>query len=228
MIILEIIYLPFMVLCSVLSYYLPWVGGKLLTFRKIPISEQKETSFVLGIVACIAGVAIMFRSNYFWEALIAFIFLLLLLLISWIDWHTGYILDQLTIGGSLIIVGLQLVFHSSVLPSQLLSSVIIFLCLYILAKGTNRIGRGDAKLMAMCALLLNWQSMLLALWIASISGLIFIVIGALRKRIEIRQYALPFGPHLALGAFSSYLYGEQVLHLFFDKHVLSTLAIHIL
>lgn len=215
MIILEILYFLFWVLCCVLSFYLPWIGRKLLKFRKIPIQEQKDTSIILGVVASVSGVAVLFRSLNFWEILIAFIFLLLLLLIGWIDWHTGYILDQLTIGGSLVIVGFELIFYPSILPVQLINSILIFLCLYLLAKGTKRLGEGDAKLMAMCALLMDWQSVLLALWIASISGLVFMTILSLHKKIEIRQYALPFGPHLALGAFSSYLYGEQALNLFF-------------
>jgi prepilin signal peptidase PulO-like enzyme (type II secretory pathway) len=174
---------------------------------------SKNTSLVLGFMGSVSSAAIIYQRLSWWETILAFIFLLLLLLIGWIDWHTGYILDPLTIGGSCIFVGFQLSFYTSSFLFQLFTSILIFLCLYVLAKGTKRLGEGDAKLVAMCALLMDWQSVLLALWIASISGLIFISIRALQKKITIRD-ALPFGPHIALGAFSSYLYGEQVLNLF--------------
>jgi prepilin signal peptidase PulO-like enzyme (type II secretory pathway) len=229
MIFLGIIYSMIIVLMvGIAGFYLPWFGKRLLIYRKISVPSTKDTSILLGVIASFAGVMILLRITVFWEVMLAFIFLLFLLLIGWMDWHTGYILDQLTIGGSLVIIAIQLGWNSSVLGYQLINSMFIFLLLFLIAKGTNRLGQGDAKLMGMCALLMNWQSILLALWLASTSGLVFMAIQIHRKKIEIRKYALPFGPHLALGSFSSYLYGDQVINLFFSKYVLSTLVVHIL
>ncbi|MCH5584044.1 A24 family peptidase [Shimazuella sp. AN120528] len=226
---MEVFYLLITVLCSgLLGFHLPWIGKRLLVYRKIPLSNTKDVSIFLGVIASLAGGMIVFRFSFFWEVMLAMIFLFLLLLIGWIDWHTGYILDQLTISGSLVIAGIQLVWNPSELSSKLVGSISIFLLLFLLAKTTNRLGQGDAKLMAMCALLMNWQSVLLAIWLASISGLIYLTIVSFRKKIGMRKYALPFGPHLAFGSFSSYLFGEQLNHLFSSEVVLSILSVHIL
>lgn len=216
MIYLENTKLAISVLSTVLvGYYLPWIGKKILVYRKITIPTSQNSSLLLGGIASFIGGVMVMDMFFFWEIGLSLIFLVLLLLIGWVDWHTGYILDPLTIGGSLLIVTMQCIWNPSILPSRLGGSISIFLLFFFLAKVTKRMGQGDAKMLAMCALMMDWQSVLVAIWLASISGLVFVIILAVRKKIEIQKFAFPFGPHLAFGALSSYLYGEWVIRLFF-------------
>jgi leader peptidase (prepilin peptidase)/N-methyltransferase len=199
--------------CGLIGLFLPVLGKKLLHYRGI-ISPHVDKSVSLGIFAAIGGVSIVLQIKEPSQLFLSFFFLFVLLLIGWVDWHTGYILDQLTFGGSILIIGIQLISYPSMVPFHLAVSVSSYLFLYVVAKGTNRLGIGDAKLVAMCALIMGWQEILFALWLSSISGLLYVGILIIRKKINFRSYSLPFGPHLAIGFFLSYLFGENISYLF--------------
>lgn len=83
----------------------------------------------------------------------------------------------------------------------------IFLVVYFLTRG-NGIGGGDIKLMAAAGLLLGWQSVLLSLFIGSLSGS---VIHITLMRLRGKERILAFGPYLAMGIFVSMLYGEKII-----------------
>ncbi|WP_028775486.1 prepilin peptidase [Shimazuella kribbensis] len=199
--------------CGLVGLFLPFLGKKLLHYRGI-VSPSADRSVFLGILAAIGGVSIVLQIEEPSQLILSFLFLFLLQLIGWIDWHTGYILDQLTFGGSILIVGIQLIFNPSMVPIHLAVSASLYLFLYAVAKGTNRLGLGDAKLVAMCALIMEWQDILCALWLSSISGLLYVGILVIQKKMISRSYSLPFGPHLAIGFFLSYLFGENIACLF--------------
>jgi prepilin signal peptidase PulO-like enzyme (type II secretory pathway) len=182
---------------------------------------------LLAILGGAGGGFIFFQLHTIFEAGIALLFLYILLLIGWIDWHTFYILDQLTIGGYVIFVFLLAIHNLSSLPYQIATSIVTYLILLAVAKSTNRLGQGDAKLMALCSLMISWQGVLFALWLASISGLLYVAFLFSRRKFSLND-ALPFGPHLALGAFLSYLISLRCSIFFSCKSVLSTLLAHIL
>lgn len=211
----------------VCAFYLPMLGSRLLIYRKIDHSFVNRPSLVLAIIAGFVSIATFFHIDNNSDRFISLLFLLLLLLIAWIDLHTGYILNELTFGGMIIFFCYQGIEHGSQLPIYLLSSFVTGILLTLLAKFSKGIGLGDAKLMAMCALVISWSSIIIAFWIASVSGLIYILY--LRKKVTIhRKYAIAFGPHLAFGAYFSFLYGRELIEHFSKYVVLSTLVAHIL
>jgi leader peptidase (prepilin peptidase)/N-methyltransferase len=219
----------FAILCLIAaSFWLPYFGKMLLAYRGMPHAALRSYSIFLSIMGGIGGALLLYLQPADLELVIGLVFLFLLLLISWMDWHTYYILDQLTIGGSLLLFLLLAIEHFPGLFSHLIGSAAVYLFFYILGKGTHRLGQGDAKLLAMCALVLNWQGILFALWLASISGLVFVMfLVGKRKSLSLKD-KLAFGPHLALGAFLAYLFINKCPLTFSCKTVLSTLLVHIL
>jgi len=76
--------------------------------------------------------------------------------------------------------------------------------------GQAAMGAGDSKLMAMIGAWLGWQLMLVAGFLACLTGAI-VGIGALKLGRLSRRQAMPFGPFLALGAGLSLFYGQSLL-----------------
>ncbi|OIP64704.1 MAG: prepilin peptidase [Nitrospirae bacterium CG08_land_8_20_14_0_20_52_24] len=101
-------------------------------------------------------------------------------------------------------------------PDALFGSALGFGIFYIIAKvspkifGQEGMGGGDIKLIAMIGAFLGWQKMLLTIMLGSLAGSIvgiFLMI-FFRKG---RQYAVPFGPFLSLGALMSLFWGTSMI-----------------
>lgn len=108
--------------------------------------------------------------------------------------------------------------------SYLLSSLIIFIILFIIRIGSRYIykreafGFGDVKLGALLGFILGWKAALLAIFFGFvIAGLVILVL-AIVKKINRKSY-IPFGPFLIVGAITHLFFGKLVilwyLHLFF-------------
>lgn len=208
----------FVGLSMVGGYFIPRMGFKLLHYRQIATGRLR---FVSWYPAFWSGLGAWIVYNHFqqpFDRILSLFFLFLLLLIAWIDLHTGYIFNQLTYGGYVILLVVQLLRNPADLPRYLLMSLVIYTVFYVIAKGTKGIGQGDAKLVAMCSLIMDWQYIILAVWIASLSGLCYAAFYHQKYRNIHRKIAMPFGPHLAFGLFFVYLFGEQVFHRFFYLH----------
>ena len=84
----------------------------------------------------------------------------------------------------------------------------LLLLIAIVSKGG--MGGGDIKLYAVLGLVLGVWNTLLSLFLASLIALGY---GAfiLAKRKQKRRVPIPFGPAIALGAWISYIYGEQMI-----------------
>ncbi|MNM92766.1 Type 4 prepilin-like proteins leader peptide-processing enzyme [compost metagenome] len=71
-------------------------------------------------------------------------------------------------------------------------------------------GMGDAKLLALCGLVIGLPGTLLALFIACVLGTVVggaMMLGGTVKR---KQH-IPFGPWLIIGILVSYGYGSQII-----------------
>jgi leader peptidase (prepilin peptidase)/N-methyltransferase len=71
-------------------------------------------------------------------------------------------------------------------------------------------GGGDVKLMAMIGSFLGWKLVLLAFFIAPISGAIVGIVLKIRDGQEV----IPYGPHLSLAALVTVFWGEKIVRLF--------------
>ncbi|APB35295.1 type 4 prepilin peptidase [Gloeomargarita lithophora Alchichica-D10] len=77
--------------------------------------------------------------------------------------------------------------------------------------GQTALGGGDPKLAAMLGVWLHWQLLLVALFIAVLTGAVAGVGGRLTGRLTSGQ-PMPFGPFLALGGGVALLFGADLWH----------------
>ena len=78
----------------------------------------------------------------------------------------------------------------------------IFIWLFwLISKG--KIGRGDAKLSALISLFLGLWGWLLAIFVASFFGLLFVLIKVRCGKMTVKE-GIPFAPFLILGGIASF------------------------
>lgn len=176
---------------------------------------------------CIA-VVVFWRIGWTPKLIPALLFVWALLALAMIDLETCLLPDRITKPG--IIIGLLLngsaVFWQGLALTTplnaLLGVVIGYGCLWLLSTGyqqaTGRygMGGGDLKLLGMIGAWLGWQAVLMTLMIAAVSGGLVAMVYLLRGKG--RDYAIPFGPYLALGGVLMLLW-PQMVHLYL--HLLS-------
>lgn len=139
-----------------------------------------------------------------------------LLVITCIDLSHQIIPNVITLPG----IALGLLCAATILPVGLLDSVLGTVLgygipwglanAYLLLRGRQGMGLGDAKLLAMIGAFLGWKPVLLTVMVgAAVGSVVGLVLIAL-KRVRRDQY-LPFGPFLALGAIVSLFFHSVVL-----------------
>lgn len=137
-----------------------------------------------------------------------------LLVLSVIDWDTQEIPDGiqvflLTVG--LIWNGYALWAGLHIWLSNLIGFFAVSVPLLLLSVATKGgMGGGDIKLTAVCGLILGWQSSLLALALAALSGTLFMLPSLLFKKRGWKSQ-VPFGPFLAAGYFFSMCFGSAFI-----------------
>jgi leader peptidase (prepilin peptidase) / N-methyltransferase len=151
---------------------------------------------------------IHFGLNY--HLLVALSLISVLIPIVCIDLQHQLIPDALNLAGGVIaliaLLWSDISFVSA--ASGFLIGGSILLLIAVISRGG--MGGGDIKMMAMMGLFLGWRMTLLALFVSFIIGgvgsLIFILTG-----IKGRKDMIPFVPFLALGGFTAYVYGNEIL-----------------
>ena len=83
----------------------------------------------------------------------------------------------------------------------------VLLLLWYITSG-RAIGGGDIKLMAVCGLLIGWQSIIAAFLLGCVIGT---VVHIIRMAFTKAGRVLAFGPYLAAGVFVSMLWGGQIV-----------------
>jgi leader peptidase (prepilin peptidase)/N-methyltransferase len=141
----------------------------------------------------------------------------ILLAISLIDLSRQVIPDRLSIplaAAGLIVAALL---DRTTITDHLLGAMGGFLSLWPVAiayrhmRGRTGMGGGDPKLFGAIGAWVAWQGLPGVLLYASLSGLIHALLLFLWGRGMTRATRIPFGPHLALGAWLVWLYGPLVI-----------------
>ena len=126
-----------------------------------------------------------------------------LIALSWTDIKTFRLPDKLTF--PLMGLGLlQSYLTDALVPSVigLIAGYLFFLALeygFKALRGTDGLGRGDAKLLAAGGAWCGWMGLPFIILIASGTGLIAALMPSLRKSAQ--DGRIPFGPFLAFGIF---------------------------
>ena len=100
------------------------------------------------------------------------------------------------------------------LVNPLLSSLVVglfFYCLY-LSTGKKGLGFGDVQIGFLIGLLLGWPRIIVALYLAFLTGALVGIILMIRKRAKLKTQ-IPFGPFLVLATFVAWFWGTKLFSL---------------
>lgn len=183
---------------------------------KTPISLRYPlieafTSLLAGVIAWKFGV-----SGF---ALAAMIFTFALIALTFIDFDTQLLPDDIT----LPLLWLGLLFNIGGGFTDLQSAVIGAMAGYLIlwtvfwlfkiVTGKEGMGYGDFKLLAAIGAWFGWQLLPAVLLLASVVGSI-IGIGLIVLAKHGREVPIPFGPYLALGGIAALFWGPQLSRLY--------------
>ncbi len=168
----------------------------------------------IELLTALLTAALAYQLGFGLALLAACLLLWFLIAITWIDFDTFLIPDQLSL--PLLWLGLFFsLFEFSITPVQAIQGALVgYLSLWLvfhlfkLLTGKEGMGYGDFKLLAAGGAWLGPELLIAVLFIASISGLIFALAQAAMKK---GQNKIPFGPYLSIGIFVSYVFGAQIL-----------------
>ncbi len=189
---------------------------------------QKAISPRYFIVELVTAVLfLIFYMQFGWHLVVLpyLVFLVGLIIATFIDLEHRIIPDEISIGG--IIVGFLFScfvpqMHSDFLgaPSHLLSagrsllgilvgggSIYLMGILGDLIFKKESMGGGDVKLLAMIGAFLGWKLALLTFFIAPLFGAVFGII----VKIRTKESIIPYGPFLAIGAIISLFWGNKMI-----------------
>ena len=182
-----------------------------------PISSRYPLVEVLGAALALAA---FWRFGVTWQAAAACVFLWTLTALTFIDFDTQYLPDNLTL--PLVWAGLIVNMFELFVPlrTAVIGAVAGYLSLWSvywlfkLIRGKEGMGYGDFKLLAALGAWLGWQVLPVIVLLSSVVGA---AIGIVLIVFKGRDHSVPmaFGPYLAIaGAFALFL-GPTLVKLFF-------------
>ena len=179
--------------------------------------------FIVELISALFFVLIYIYFNNFIEIIFFQIFLLILLIIIFIDFKHYIIPDSLNFTLTILacsyffIPDLEYKFNENIIEIIIgglvgFFSIWIIIFIYKNLKNIEAMGLGDAKLMTAFGCFFGWQSIPVILFLSSISGLLFASSSLLKKKSTLRT-KIPFGPHIVFGALIYFIFGEKLVNL---------------
>ena len=173
--------------------------------------------FIVELLTGVLTLLLFLRFGVSWQFLIYLIFILSLIIVSFIDIENFLIPDCIVYPG--IALGLLLSFLYPELQSPAYGSLValktsflgvilgggsLFLIGYLgsLAFKKEAMGGGDVKLLAMIGAFLGYKSVFLTVFFSSLVGAVISLI-LISLKIKKRTDYIPYGPYLVLGAIIS-------------------------
>ncbi|MHB1578212.1 MAG: prepilin peptidase [Acidithiobacillus ferrooxidans] len=175
----------------------------------------------LELLSGLLSLVVVWQLGLTWRLLPALVFTWALLALTMIDLETQLLPDRLTKpgmlaglllnGSALFWPGLALVTPLDALLGMIIGygSLWLLATVYYRIAGRHGMGGGDLKLLGMIGAWLGWQAVFLTLFIAALGGGL-VALGFL-LRGKGRDYAMPFGPYLALGGWLMLLWPQAIL-----------------
>lgn len=159
------------------------------------------------------------------ETLAYFAFVAALIVITFIDLDHKIIPDVISLPG--VVVGIACA--GLVLPDLTLAGSAVGIAAgagvllavaagYYLLTGTEGMGLGDVKLLAMVGAWLGWKGVLVTLLAGSFTGAV-VGVAVMSLYGKDSKYALPFGPFLALGAVGHLFFGPELIRWYVETAV---------
>lgn len=171
--------------------------------------------FIVELLNALLFYAVYVHFGFTIDALISCFLVSSLIAITFIDIDFRIIPDEISIGGSIIILLLVLLFKRSEFVAALLGAVsgaaVLFSMGFIYEKITNRegMGLGDVKLLILIGAVLGvkgaFGSIIISSFVGSIVGLTMMFF----QKKDLKM-AIPFGPFLAIGALIFLFWGDSL------------------
>ncbi len=193
----------------IVSYLM--LGGKCKACKakismRYPLVEA-ITGTLIGAVAC--------KYGYTYFALFAFVFVFALIALTFIDFDTQLLPDDITL--PLLWLGLLFNLNGGFtdLKSAVLGAIFGYLILWSvywlfkLVTGKEGMGYGDFKLLGAIGAWFGWQLLPAVILLSSVVGAV-IGIGMIMFKGKTGGTAIPFGPFLALGGIAALFFGRQL------------------
>lgn len=170
--------------------------------------------FVEALTGALIGL-VAYKYGYTYTTLFAWIFVLALIAMTFIDFDTQLLPDDIT----LPLLWLGLLFNLNGGFTDLKSAVIGAMAGYLilwsvywlfkLVTGKEGMGYGDFKLLGAIGAWFGWQLLPAVILLSSVVGAV-IGIGMILFRGKTGGTAIPFGPFLALGGIAALFFGQQL------------------
>jgi leader peptidase (prepilin peptidase)/N-methyltransferase len=154
------------------------------------------------------------------HAIFLTIFLLIIIILAFIDLNHMILPDQFTIGGSVLFL-----LYSFINPLKTpgpveafltgFGTALLFLAIYYFYLRVRKIeglGLGDIKYVILLGAFLGVKQTIVAIFLASISGLLVGIFLIIFKKKNL-QFSLPFGTFLSLGSYLSLFFSDYLLNL---------------
>ena len=184
---------------------------------RAPISWRYP--FIEGITSA-AFVACVLRFGVTAEALIAILFVSLMVLLAAIDLEHFLLPDTITLPGLLLGLALRAwhpqTFFLDALVGALIGAGLLILLInfWFWLRSEEGMGLGDVNMLALIGAFLGWQGVLTTLFVAALTGALTGIVLLVGGRVGLRS-RLPFGVFLALGGIVSLFFGD-FLALYFN------------
>lgn len=207
----------------------PGCGHEITALENIPIISwlmlggkckgcKAKISMRYPLVEALTGAligAVAYKYGYTYSALFAFIFVFALIALTFIDFDTQLLPDDITL--PLLWLGLIFNFNAGFtdLKSAVLGAIFGYLILWSvywlfkLVTGKEGMGYGDFKLLAAIGAWFGWQLLPAVILLSSVVGAV-IGIGMIMFKGKTGGTAIPFGPFLALGGIAALFFGKQL------------------
>lgn len=159
------------------------------------------------------GVAMQY--GYSMLTVFALLFVFALVALTFIDFDTQLLPDDITLPLLWLGLGLNLQYGFTDIHSAVIGAMAGYLVLWAvywlfkLVTGKEGMGYGDFKLLAAIGAWFGWQLLPAVILLSSIVGSV-IGIGLIMFKGKTRQTAIPFGPFLALGGIAALFYGQSL------------------
>lgn len=176
---------------------------------------------VIELISGIFAVGVFLKYGLGLEALIYYVFIAALLVITFIDIDHQIIPDVISLPGIPIFFAASFALSDITFVESILGILIgggslwIVAQLYYMLTRKEGMGGGDIKLLAMMGAIIGWKGVLFTIFVASAIGTVagMLVMIKTRKSMKLK---VPFGPFLAIGAIAYIFLGPQLIAWYFN------------
>ena len=207
--------IPFYDNIPVVSYLL--LRGR-CRFCREPISLRYP---IIELLAGLFALITFYKYGLTLEALIYYVYIAALLVITFIDIDHQIIPDVISLPGIplffLASFGLSQIDYLDSLIGILVGGGSLFLVAwtYRLITKKEGMGGGDIKLLAMIGAVVGWQGVLFTIFVGSAVGTLAGALVMLKSRRGMKL-KIPFGPFLAIGGIAYIFFGPQLVRWYFQ------------